>query len=137
MRRRKARPGFTMRVACCRCPIRESSSFFRQDFFPCHSVIIPPNRCSFSSGRRSSSFIVSSTIPRNAKSVAGPSSLLYARGTPSLTRFLSQLEQLVAPLRSWRTHKQEVVQVVQQLAGPLLLQCPLQAISYRCEYLWC
>ena len=80
----KVRPGFTTLPACCRCPIRGSSSLLVHDFLPCHDFIRDCRLCSLSAGRRSSIVAVSSSMPRNGSTVLGPSSLSSAKGTPSL-----------------------------------------------------
>ena len=78
---RKLRPGLTTILASCRRPMSDSSSFLLQNGLPFrksfmyHLWIVDWKCSSLSAGRRSSSLMVSSSIPRNTRRVEGPSRL--------------------------------------------------------------
>lgn len=57
--------------------------------------------CSFSGGKQISIVSVSSSIPRKASEVVGPSTLDYLKGTPSVLHTLLMMAWLVAHSLGW------------------------------------
>ena len=81
IRLRKERPALTTLQTWLSIPMSDSSSLREQDLRSPHCCRRDCSLCSFSSGRRSSSLVVS--ISKNTRHVDGPSVLCSAMGTPS------------------------------------------------------
>ena len=81
-------------LASCSWPRRDSSSFFLQHFRDTHSCSVFCNLFNFSDGSLSSSFTVSSTMPRKIRHTAGPSCLVNARGMLSILQVYTNSARL-------------------------------------------
>ena len=81
-RRRNARPGRITLHACCRVPIRYSSSLRLQTLREDHCPRVACMRSNLSRGRQRTPAVVSISIPRNVRQGTGPYSLSMASGTP-------------------------------------------------------
>ncbi len=91
IRLRKGRPGPTTLHAWLRRPMSDSNSFRVQFFRACHSASKLVSLVSLSCGSLNSPLTVSMTMPKKVTSVAGPSVLWSAMGTPSRAHSSSRI----------------------------------------------